>query len=116
MPLLTFFPVVMADAAVAAAATGAAAAAGPNTNTRKNYKSIRQRNAKCAHVMQAAAATPATATTPATVATVAATFLEYVTQPQLWTVDTGLWTMDTGLGAVLEATLELKPGLSRLKL
>lgn len=111
MPLLTFFPVVIADAAVAAAAA-ATAAAGPNTNTRKNYKSIRQRNAKCAHVMQAAAATPATAT----VATVAATFLEYVTQPQLWTVDTGQWTMDTGLGAVLEATLELKPGLSRLKL
>lgn len=82
MPLLTFFPVVMADAAVAAAAA-ATAAAGPNTNTRKNYKSIRQRNAKCAHVMQAAAATPAT------VATVAATFLEYVTQPQLWTVDNG---------------------------
>lgn len=105
MPLLTFFPVVMADAAVAAAAA-ATAAAGPNTNTRKNYKSIRQRNAKCAHVMQAAAATPATV----------ATFLEYVTQPQLWTVDTGQWTMDTGLGAVLEATLELKPGLSRLKL
>lgn len=115
MPLLTFFPVVMADAAVAAAAA-ATAAAGPNTNTRKNYKSIRQRNAKCAHVMQAAAATPATATATATVATVAATFLEYVTQPQLWTVDTGQWTMDTGLGAVLEATLKLKPGLSRLKL
>lgn len=94
MPLLTFFPAVMADAAVAAATAAAAATAGPNTNTRKNYKSIRQRNAKCAHVMQAAAATPPTATATATVATVAATFLEYVTQPQLWTVDSGQWTPD----------------------